>query len=372
MSDRIWVATRKGLFTVDRRGSRSWSISKASFLADNVTLVLPPRSNGNAFAALDHGHFGVKLHRSRDGGGTWEECATPAYPEPPEGAPPEINSMSGQPNEWKLRLIWELAAGAEDEPDRIWCGTIPGGLFRSNDGGDSWELIEALWNHPKRLEWFGGGAEYPGIHSICVDPRDIRHVTVGVSCGGVWATSNGGVDWECRADGMRAAYMPPERANDPNIQDPHRLARCARAPDVFWAQHHNGIFRSTDNCASWHEITTARPSAFGFAVAVHPRDPDTAWFVPGISDEQRIPLDGRVVVARTRDGGASFDVLTRGLPQQDAYDLTFRHALDVDESGERLVFGSTTGNLFVSEDGGDSWITVSNHLPPVYCTRFGP
>jgi hypothetical protein len=371
MDDRIWVATRKGLFTIDRTGQGSWSVSGTSFLADNVTLVLPPRSEGAAFAALDHGHFGAKLHRSRDSGRTWEECATPTYPEPAEGSAPEINPVSGRPNEWKLRLIWELAAGGRDEPNRIWCGTIPGGLFRSNDGGDTWELMEALWRHPKRLEWFGGGADYPGIHSICIDPRDSQRVTVGVSCGGVWVTADSGESWHCRAKGMRAAYMPPDKASDPNIQDPHRLAQCAVAPDVLWAQHHNGIFRSVDNCASWDEITTAHPSAFGFAVAVHPEDPDTAWFVPGISDEKRIPVDGRVVVTRTRDGGASFAILTHGLPQEHAYDLTFRHALDVDESGQRLVFGTTTGNLFVSEDGGDSWILVTSHLPPVYCTRFG-
>lgn len=370
MSDRIWVATRKGLFAVDRKARASWSVSPVGFLADNVTLVLPPSPDGVAFAALDHGHFGAKLHRSSDGGATWTECATPTYPEQPEGAPPEINPISGRRNEWKLRLIWELAGGGHDRPGCIWCGTIPGGLFKSDDNGDGWTLVRQLWDHPKRMDWFGGGADYPGIHSVCVHPRDSRLVTVGVSCGGVWVTRDAGEHWECRADGMRAAYMPPERANDPNIQDPHRLVQCRTAPEVFWVQHHNGIFRSTDGCASWREITTARPSSFGFAVAVHPLDAATAWFVPGIGDEKRIPVDGRVVVSRTRDGGNTFNVLTNGLPQRHAYDLTFRHALDVDETGERLVFGSTTGNLWVSEDGGDSWSAVSAHLPPIYCTRF--
>jgi photosystem II stability/assembly factor-like uncharacterized protein len=371
MSDRIWVATRKGLFTLERTGPRKWVVAEVKFLADNVTLVLPPGLGGPAFAALDHGHFGSKLHRSHDDGKTWEECATPAYPERPEGAPPEINRMSGRENQWKLRLIWELSQGGEDVPNRVWTGTIPGGLFRSDDGGESWEFIRSLWDNPARLGWFGGGADYPGIHSVCVDPRDSRRVTVGVSIGGVWVTLDGGDTWECRAEGMRAEYMPPDKANDPNIQDPHRVVQCAAAPDVFWAQHHNGIFRSTNGCSSWQEVTSARPSAFGFAVAVHPQNADIAWFVPGVSDEKRIPVDGRVVVTRTRDGGKTFEVLTKGLPQKHAYDLTFRHALDVDESGDRLVFGSTTGNLFVSEDAGDSWTTVSTHLPPVYCARFG-
>lgn len=139
---------------------------------------------------------------------------------------------------------------------------------------------------------------------------------------------------------------------------------------MYWAQHHNCVFRSTDGAASWREITDILPSTFGFAVAVHPGDPDTAWLVPGVSDEHRIPPDGHVVVNRTRDGGTSFETLRRGLPQEHAYDLTYRHALDVDETGDRLAFGTTTGTLWVSEDQGDAWQTASSHLPPVYCVRF--
>jgi hypothetical protein len=170
---------------------------------------------------------------------------------------------------------------------------------------------------------------------------------------------------------MRAGYMPPDRQGDPLAQDPHRIVRCPAAPDHLWSQHHSGIFRSTDDAASWREIEPgAAPSTFGFAVAVHPTDPDTAWFVPGQSDEKRIPVGGRVCVTRTRDGGRTFDVLTAGLPQRHAYDLVYRHALDVDSLGEALAFGSTTGSLWLSADSGDSWRSVSAHLPPIYCVRF--
>jgi hypothetical protein len=168
---------------------------------------------------------------------------------------------------------------------------------------------------------------------------------------------------------MWAAYMPPEMRDYPNIQDPHRVVRCRAEPDCLWAQHHNGIFRSTDGAASWHEIPGVQPSTFGFGVAVHPDDPDVAWFVPGTSDEKRIPPDGRVVVTRTRDGGRTFDILRSGLPQEHAYDLVYRHALDVDDRGETLAFGWTTGSLWISDDQGDSWQAVSEHLPPVYCVR---
>jgi hypothetical protein len=165
--------------------------------------------------------------------------------------------------------------------------------------------------------------------------------------------------------------MPPERKYDQNIQDVHRVVQCAAHPEFLWAQHHNGVFRSADGAASWQEITSIKPSKFGFAVAVHPRDPDMAWFVPAVKDECRVPVDGRLVVARTRNGGKSFEALSHGLPQEHAYDLVYRHGLAVDPSGDRLAMGSTTGGLWVSEDQGDSWSGVSTQLPPVYSVRFG-
>jgi photosystem II stability/assembly factor-like uncharacterized protein len=205
---------------------------------------------------------------------------------------------------------------------------------------------------------------------VCVDPRDSSKVMVGVSVGGVWATEDDGETWEVRADGMFAEYMPPEARNDPNAQDPHRIVQCPASPEVLWCQHHNGVFRTTNGGRSWETIETVKPSVFGFGVAVHPRDPDTAWFVPAVKDECRIPVDGQMVAARTRDGGKSFEVLREGLPQEHAYDLVYRHAFDIDESGDRLAMGSTTGSLWISEDQGNSWRRTSTHLPPVYSVRF--
>jgi hypothetical protein len=331
-------------------------------------MTLADPRDGAVYAALEHGHFGAKLHRSRDDGATWQEIATPAYPPKPEGD--DERDTWGKPVEWKLTKVWALEPGHASEPGVLWCGTIPGGLFRSADGGASWDFVRSLWDHRGRKQWFGGGADKPGIHSVCVHPHDGRRIAVGVSCGGVWATTDGGATWHCRAEGMWAAYMPPEQKNDPGIQDPHRVVQCPARPEVLWAQHHNGVFRSTDGAASWHEITSVQPSVFGFAVAVHPTDPDTAWFVPAVKDECRIPVGGQVVVARTRDGGRTTDVLRKGLPQEHAYDITFRHALDVDGRGESLAFGTTTGSVWVSDDQGDSWQAVSEHLPPVYAVRF--
>ncbi|WP_077033889.1 sialidase [Pelomonas sp. KK5] len=352
-----WAATRKGLFELQHDGA-GWRIANVSFLAEPVSMVLPAKAGARMLAALNLGHFGTKLHASDDGGKTWAEVAVPSFPAQPEGA-------EGPP--WKLQQVWSLERGAGDS---IWAGTIPGGLFRSDDGGASWRLNEALWNRPERLEWFGGGYDAPGIHSICPHPDKADEMLLGISCGGAWRTTDGAANWELRAAGMNADFMPPERQTEQNIQDPHLIARCAGEPDVLWTQHHCGIWRSADNGASWQECK-ARPASFGFAVAAHPADGDTAWFAPAVKDERRVPVDGALCVTRTRDGGKTFEVLRNGLPQQHCYDLIYRHGLVVDDSGERLLMGSTTGNLWASDNGGDDWAPVALNLPPIYALKFG-
>jgi hypothetical protein len=216
----------------------------------------------------------------------------------------------------------------------------------------------------------GGGADYPGIHSILVDPRDSNIIRIGVSIGGLWTTYDDGDTWQVEGVGMRADYAPKEFAMEPNGQDAHRIVQCAKAPDHIWIQHHNGIFRSTDSGATCDEIEGVQPSAFGFAVVVHPDNPNQAWFVPGIKDEARYPVDGALVVTRTSDGGRSFEALRSGLPQEHAYDLVFRHGMDIDTTGDCLAFGTTTGNLWISENQGDQWQSISTSLPPIYCVRF--
>jgi hypothetical protein len=334
-------------------------------------MVMAEPGGIRVHAALNHGHFGVKLHRSEDGGRHWQEVETPRYPEPPPDEE-DLDPMRGEPVPWALKTIWSLEGGHHRAPDRIWCGTMPGGLFRSDDGGNSWSMLRSLWDDPRRKLWFGGGADWPGVHSILVHPENPERITVAVSCGGVWTSANGGCSWKLVGDGLYSVYMPNERRYELETQDTHRLVMCPAQPEVVWAQHHNGVFKSTDGGCSWADIRDIKPSTFGFAVAVHPRDPDIAWFVPALKDEQRYPVDAKVVVTRTRDGGSSFETLSQGLPQRHSYDIVYRHALDVDDSGEVLAMGSTTGSLWLSEDQGNTWTTLSNHLPPIHCVRFVP
>lgn len=362
MPDRLYIGTRKGLFELapqPRGRGGGWEIARVHFLGDPVTAVLA--AGDTAWAALDLGHFGAKLWRS-DGGAAWRELPAPAFPaKPPEAA--------DDPHPWSLGTIWVVEPGGV--PGRLWAGTMPGGLFRSDDEGETWALNEALWHMPERRQWMGvAGGEQPGINSVLVDPRDPSDIRIGVSTAGLWASRDCGASWRIINQGMYNEYMPPEQRGDPLAQDIHRLAHCPANPDIVWCQHHNAVFRSEDGGANWRELTTIHPSKFGFVVAAHPRDPLTAWFVPAVKDERRIPVDARLVVARTRDGGESFAALTKGLPQHHAYDLVWRHALDVDASGERLAFGSTTGGLWTSGDGGDSWSALDARLPPVAVVRF--
>jgi hypothetical protein len=358
MSDRMFVCTRKGLFEFRRNGA--WDVVATHFLGAPVSMILSDPRDNALYAALDYGHFGVKLQRSDDGGASWAELATPSYA--------GIDADGENPP--SLKLICALEAGGADQPGLLWAGTIPGGLFKSEDRGASWNLVDSLWNHSGRQQWFGGGwGEGPSVHTISVDPRDSNRVVLGVSCGGVWETGDNGESWTLGGAGLRAEYVPPDQAQSPETQDVHRIVRCRAAPDSFWIQHHNGIFRADNGIGQWRELDPPN-SRFGFAVAVHPERPGTAWFVPAIKDEYRYPADGRLLVARTRDGGATFDLISEGLPQHHAYDLVYRHGLDIDESGERLAFGSTTGGLWFSDNGGDSWMQSEARLPPIYAVRM--
>lgn len=356
MAKWLLAGTRKGLFIFEKNGTGGWQVSRTAFVGDPVNIVFFDDRDRTLYAALLLGHFGVKLRRTDDMGTSWHECGVPQYP----------TAAGGK----SLDEIWALEGAGADKTGSLWCGTIPGGLFHSDDRGETWTLNESLWQRPERANWFGGGKDEPGIHSVLVDPRDSNRVTVGVSCGGSWRTEDGGANWNLKSAGMHAAYMPPDRADDQSIQDPHLIVRCTESPDCLWTQHHNGIFRSVDDGESWQSIDEAGPSVFGFAVAVHPCNPQRAWFVPAVKDECRVPQDGRFVVTRTNDGGQSFDVLDQGLPTGDAYHIVFRHALAIDGSGEELAMGSTTGGLWTTADGGDSWQLISNDLPPIYSMRF--
>lgn len=358
-SNKLYVGTNKGLLTYEKNG-HGWELTGDAHQAVPVSYAAVDPRTGTLWACLDHGHWGCKLHRSKDGGKTWQEVAAPAYP---EGAERE----KGVPA--KVSYIWYIAPGGADQPQRLYVGVEPGGLFVSEDGGDSFQLCESLWNHPSREKnWFGGGRDYPGLCSIAVDPRDSQHIVVGISVGGVFESYDGGQTWAGKNSGLKACYLPNPAAEYGH--DPHFLLMSPSNPDVWWQQNHCGIFRTANGGQQWDDISQKEvPAFFGFAVALDSKDDQTAWVAPAVSDEYRVAVGGALCISRTEDGGKTWTALRNGLPQEDCYDLVYRHALDISEN--RLAFGTTTGNLFVSDDRGETWEAVNHHAPPIFSVRFG-
>lgn len=253
-------------------------------------------------------------------------------------------------------------------PDELYLGTIPGGLFKSTDNGDSFHLVESLWQHPSRKDnWFGGGYDHPGIHSILVKPGDPRHLYVGISVAGVFESRDGGNNWSARNKGLRADFLPNPEAEVGH--DPHLLVACPQQPAVMWQQNHCGIFRSTDGAVTWQDISESDgPANFGFTIAADGENPDRAWVVPAVSDETRVAIDEALCVCRTDDGGRSWQAFREGLPQEQCFDIVYRHALAVE--GNTLAFGTTTGNIFLSENAGESWSLLTHTAPMVYAVCF--
>ena len=360
----LLLGTAKGLIVYEKK-NRGWHISTVHFLGFPVSMVFVDERTNTWWAGLPHRHWGQKLHCSIDKGKTWEQVTTPRYPT-------DALLKNGKPA--SLKLIWCMAGGGAERPNELWLGTEPGGLFRSTDGGQSFQLVESLWNHPSRSElWFGAGKDDPFIHSIVVDPFDSDHVYIAVSCAGIFETTDAGETWQPRNQGLKATYLP-----NPTVEvghDPHLLLASktgffphltSKTSDdlVLWQQNHCGIFRSTDGGKHWEDVSDKNGIAhYGFALAVDDANPLRAWVIPAISDEMRVAHDLALCVCRTEDGGKTWQPLRKGLPQKGCFDIVFRHSLDICDS--TLVFGTTTGNLYVSDNWGDAWQCINHHLPRI-------
>ena len=354
---KLLLGTRKGLIIYHQDG-KNWKHDSTHFLGIPVSLTHVDERSDTWWACLDHGHWGCKLHRSKDQGKTWEEIEAPKFAdgmEIKEGVPATV------------KYLWAMSHGGQDKPGVLYIGTDPGALFKSTDNGDSWVLVESLWKHPSREKWFGGGRDNPGIHSIVVDPRDTNHLYIAVSCAGVFESFDAGETWQSSNKGLKADFLP-----DPDSeigQDPHILKACPSNPDVLWQQNHCGIFVSIDGAKNWKEVSQKNgPANFGFAVAVKEDNPNQAWVVPGISDEIRVAVDQALLVCRTDDGGKTWIEQRNGLPQENCFDIVYRHCLDI--VGDSLVFGTTTGNVYYSNDLGENWSKLSSDLPMVYSVEL--
>ncbi|MEX2610201.1 MAG: hypothetical protein WEA24_09670 [Gemmatimonadota bacterium] len=344
----LLLGTKRGLFTARSMDRQYWTISEPWLVGREVFhAVLDPRDGRTVWAATDHKVYGAHVHRSTDRGESWEVLqAAPHYPD-----------------ERGLKAIWFLAPGPAAMPERLWAGIEPAGLFVSNDAGGSWRSVVGLNEHPTNTTWqpAGGGL---ALNAIQHDPRDPERMYCSLSAGGVYRSEDGGVTWLNVNAGVRADFLPQKYPAAG--QCVHKLLLHPARPDRLYQQNHCGVYRSDDRGDSWTEITAGLPSDFGYALALDPRDPDTAFVIPEESSHMRTTVGGRLGVYRTRDAGTSWELLTEGLPQEHCYVTVLREAMAFDTLEPLgLYVGSSGGHLFASRDGGASWTLVAAFLPRI-------
>ncbi len=357
------VGTRKGLFLARREAGRrrlaGWEFDGPHFNAQavySVAVDTRPAGAPRLLVGGDSAHWGPSVFRSDDLGATWTEPAQPAV------RFPEDTGAS-------LERVWQLQAAGPEEPEVVYAGTEPGALFRSEDGGRSFGLVRPLWDHPTRESWMPGGGGL-GLHTVLVDPRDSRALTVAVSTGGAYRTADGGLSWEPCNKGVQAVFLPEAQRYPEFGQCVHKIARDAADHDRLYLQNHWGVYRSDDGGDSWTSIGDALPSDFGFPVVAHPRRGGVAYVFPLNADSDRVPAGRRCRVHRTEDAGETWEALDTGLPEDAHYGPVLRDAMctdDADPAG--LYFGNRNGELFASADEGDSWQQLASHLPDVLCVR---
>jgi photosystem II stability/assembly factor-like uncharacterized protein len=344
----LLIGTKRGLFIARSHDARAtWHIGEPCLVGREVYhAIIDPRT-GTAWAATSHAVWGAHVHRSLDGGMNWDV----------------LGSAPHHADERGLEAIWFLAPGPDGEPGTLHAGIEPAGLFVTRDAGATWHAVTALNQHPSRATWqpAGGGL---ALGSIQHDPREPRRMYCSLSAGGVYRTDDGGASWTPCNRGVRAEFLP-ERFPVTG-QCVHRLLLHPARPDRLYQQNHCGVYRSDDRGDNWVEITGTLPSEFGYALALDPRDADVAYVIPEESSHMRTTVGGRLRVYRTRDAGDTWQPLSRGLPQEHAYVSILREGMchdALDPVG--LYVGTSSGHLFASADGGDSWRLVAGYLPRI-------
>ncbi len=352
----VLVGTTKGLIRVVRTGEGIWKAAEVFFRGLPASMFFEDDRNGTWWTGLAHRHWGAKLQYSHDRGATWRSAALPSFAD-------GLKLPNGKAA--TLRKLWCMAKAQGHGERAVWLGVEPGALFLAKDESSPFELLEGLWNHPSRQDpnkWFGAGRDYSFIHSIATHPDDPERLFIGVSCAGVFESRNNGDSWEARNKGLVAAYLP-----NPSVEvghDPHNVQICRSVPNVMWQQNHCGIFRSEDGGVEWKNVTDQNGLAnYGFALAIDHNDPMKAWVIPAVSDEERIAADLALCVCETTDGGSSWHALREGLPQSFCFDIVFRQSFT--RVGSIMAFGTSNGNLYISENDGRSWSQVTGHFARV-------
>jgi hypothetical protein len=350
----LLVGTRKGLFALEGDAGGPFEIVARAFPGETVEYAMRDPHGRRVVASVTSPFYGPKIWTADDPAGDWEQASGVALPEG---------------GDVTLERVWTIVAG---DDGALHAGGDPGVLFTSRDGGVTWELNRALWEHPSRPRWQPGGGGLC-LHSIVPWPGQPERVAVGISAAGVWLTDDAGASWRSGNAGLVARYLPDDAPDDQIALCVHRMHRSPARPERLFLQFHGGVYRSDDAGETWMDIGAGLPSDFGFPLAVDPADPDSAYVIPLTADTDRVTPDGRVRVYETRDAGATWTPRGDGLPARHAYLTILREAFVWAGAAEtlELYFGATSGDLFASADAGATWSQAATRLPPVLSVAAG-
>lgn len=359
---RVLVGTRKGAFVLTSDGTRDrWDVSGPHFGGWEIYHMKgSPVEPDRIYASQSSGWFGQVMQRSNDGGRTWETVGNKfAY----DGVPGQHLWYDGTPHPWEFKRVWHLEPSLTD-PDTVYAGVEDAAIFRTTDGGQTWQEIPGLRGHGSGRFW-QPGAGGMGLHTILLDPTHPGRIFIAISAAGVFRTDDGGQTWKPMNRGLKSPYVLP----DPDAKVGHcvhRIALNPKRPSVLFMQKHWDVMRSDDAGESWHEVSGNLPTDFGFPIDVHAHEPDTVYVVPIKSDSEHYPPEGKLRVYRSRTGGNEWEPLTKGLPQSNCYVNVLRDAMSVDTLEPcGIYFGTTGGQVYASANGGDSWAPIVRDLPAV-------
>ena len=358
---RVLVGTKKGAFVLTADGKRThWDISGPHFGGWEIYHVKgSPADPNRLYASQSSGWFGQVVQRSNDGGQTWEAVDSKfAY----DGTPGTHQWYDGTQHPWEFKRVWHFEPSLTD-PDTVYAGVEDAGLFRSTDGGKSWQEFPGLRDAKGHLWQPGAGGMC--LHTIVLDRNDPQRIAVAISAAGVFQTADGGKTWQPANKGLKSSSESP----DPNPEVGfcvHRIAMHPSRPKVLFMQKHWDVMRSDDGGASWTEVSGNLPTDFGFPIDVHAHEPETIYVVPIKSDSEHYPPDAKLRVYRSRTGGNEWEALTNGLPQKDCYVNVLRDAMTVDTLDPcGVYFGTSGGQVYASADAGDRWTAIAQNLPAV-------